>query len=422
MFIFRNKITHTNPKTMKHIYLTLSFCFLFCAPGLLLSQCPEGFLINSEYSVSESTVYYASNTTVLGDTIDLLMDIYEPVEDSLAQRPVIIFAFGGAFTSGTRDDLIMPTLCRQYAAKGWVAASIDYRLFPGELGSPDSLELIDANMKAVSDMKAAVRHFRQMADEGNTYRVDPEFIVVGGYSAGAFTGIHAAVLDEDDTLPIFLQQIISNNGGLNGNTGSQENQSYSSEVQGVVSFAGAVFDTSFIDLNDPPIVSLHGLADQTVPVARGSSVGTVTTFGSELIHQRAENIGLPNFFTPIPGAGHVDFWFPFLYVNFKEAFFLASDMLFHDLYCDRITQLEQTLAPAAAVQLYPNPAHHEFHIRTKGSQRHPSTYAIFNSQGQVVSEGPLNSSQHRVNVSSFTPGMYWVRAGDGAPEPLIIVQ
>jgi hypothetical protein len=412
----------TNPHSMKHTYLTLSFCFLLFTPAFLLSQCPEGFLLNSEYSVSESTVFYGSNTTVLGDTVELLMDIYEPEEDSLTARPVLILAFGGSFTSGSRDDLIMPTLCRQYAAKGWVAASIDYRLFPAELGSPDSLELIDANMKAVSDMKAAVRHFRQMASEDNPYRVNPEFIVVGGYSAGAFTGIHAAVIDEDDELPPSLEQIILNNGGLNGNTGSAENQSYSSEVQAVLSFSGAVFDTLLIGPNDPPIASLHGLADQTVPVDRGRAVGTVTTFGSRLLRQRADNIGLPNFFTPIPGAGHIDFWFPFLYIASKEAFFLGSDSFFRDLYCDQITQLEPVPSPVAEIQLYPNPAHHEFRIQGKNIQGYQSKYVIFNSQGQVVSEGPLNSSQHRINVSSFSPGIYWVKVDNGAPQPLTVVR
>ena len=51
-----------------------------------------------------------------------------------------------------------------------------------------------------------------------------------------------------------------------------------------------------------------------------------------------------------------------------------------------------------------------------------SKYVIFNSQGQVVSEGPLNSSQHRINVSSFSPGIYWVKVDNGAPQPLTVVR
>ncbi len=93
-------------------------------------------------------------------------------------------------------------LCENYVQKGYVAATIDYRLFPNEqLGNPDSLELIDANIKAVGDMKAAIRYFRQSVDEGNPYRIDPGFIVVGGYSAGAFTALHLSYLNEDDDIP-----------------------------------------------------------------------------------------------------------------------------------------------------------------------------------------------------------------------------
>lgn len=406
---FGRELLTPEPATMKNSYPSLfisALSLLFTAQ--LKAQCPEDLLLVPQFGVSESTEFYASNTNLLGDTIELFMDIYAPDEDSLEKRPVLILAFGGSFTSGSRDDLIMPTLCRQYAEKGWVAASIDYRLFPSSMGSPDSLELIDANMKAVSDMKAAVRYFRQSAAEGNPYRVDPEFIVVGGYSAGAFTGIHAAMIDADDILPVGLQGIIENNGGLDGNTGSVENQGYPSDVQGVLSFAGAIFDTTIIDATDPPIASLHGLADNTVPVDRGRSVGTVTTFGSRLLHQHADRVGLPNFFTPIMGAGHVDFWIPFLYVAEKAAFTASSDQLFRDLYCEMTTQVQPPIVESIALQVAPNPARQECMIYSESLET-PSNFVLVNAMGQTVLEGEINSPSYRLDLSQVPSGLYWLR-------------
>lgn len=384
----------------------LSLICLFA--HLSRAQCPEALLIDPQYNVLESTEFYASNVNLLGDTIDLLMDIYAPDENELEKRPVLILAFGGSFTSGSRDDLIMPTLSRSYAEKGWVVASIDYRLFPSSMGSPDSLELIDANMKAVSDMKAAVRYFRQSADNGNPYRIDSDFIVVGGYSAGAFTGIHAAMIDEEDALPLGLEAIIENNGGLLGNTGSAENQSYSSNIQGVLSFAGAVFDTTFVDVTDPPIASLHGLSDNTVPAGRGRAVSTVTTFGSRLLHQRADQVGLTNVFQPISGAGHLDIWFLFLYQAERDAFTAASDDMFRNLYCDMSTSVDLPELENVSLSIAPNPVHSEAVIYSKNI---PSgeKFVLYNAMGQPVLEGYIRSSAQRLQVGGLINGLYWLR-------------
>lgn len=53
----------------------------------------------------------------------------------------------------------------------YVAASIQYRLFPlFTLGFPDSIKIFNTAVKAVGDMKAAVRHFRDDAATVNQFR------------------------------------------------------------------------------------------------------------------------------------------------------------------------------------------------------------------------------------------------------------
>jgi acetyl esterase/lipase len=45
---------------------------------------------------------YATNTE--SAPVELRLDVYEPQGDAAAQRPLLLFAFGGAFLSGTRTD------------------------------------------------------------------------------------------------------------------------------------------------------------------------------------------------------------------------------------------------------------------------------------------------------------------------------
>src|SRR5688572_29853379 len=70
-------------------------------------------------------VYVNENVTVQED---LKLDLYEPVCDTLSRRPVIMFAFGGGFLIGAKEDEDARALCDSFARKGYVTASINYRL------------------------------------------------------------------------------------------------------------------------------------------------------------------------------------------------------------------------------------------------------------------------------------------------------
>ena len=59
---------------------------------------------------------------------DLFMDIFEPTGDTLSMRPLVIVAFGGGFVAGSRNHWSMRLICEELAQRGYVTASIDYRL------------------------------------------------------------------------------------------------------------------------------------------------------------------------------------------------------------------------------------------------------------------------------------------------------
>ena len=79
------------------------------------------------------------------------------------------FAFGGSFISGDRKQL--KELCEDLARRGFVTASIDYRLFDGSfIPFPTQADIVDVVLKAISDMRASVRFWKAEIDSSNTFR------------------------------------------------------------------------------------------------------------------------------------------------------------------------------------------------------------------------------------------------------------
>jgi hypothetical protein len=81
--------------------------------------------------VDVTTATYATGLPdlVTGEPVELRLDVYEPAGDTEAQRPLIVWIHGGGFAAGSREALA--DVATAYARLGYVTASIDYRLDPG---------------------------------------------------------------------------------------------------------------------------------------------------------------------------------------------------------------------------------------------------------------------------------------------------
>jgi acetyl esterase/lipase len=99
---------------------------------------------------------------------DTSMDVYLPDGDD-TKRPGVLFIHGGSWSGGSKSHFEYTG--RRLARAGYVAASIDYRLIPKGF-FPNN----------VKDCICALAFLRAHAEE---YQLDPERIVVMGYSAGA---------------------------------------------------------------------------------------------------------------------------------------------------------------------------------------------------------------------------------------------
>ncbi len=110
----------------------------------------------------------------------LKLDLYAPAAKNGRMYPGVILIHGGGWADGNRQSF--RAMAQQLAKRGFVAATIDYRL-SGEAQFPS----------AVEDCKAAVRWMRANAKK---YRIDPTRIgAVGGSAGGHLASMVALTSD-----------------------------------------------------------------------------------------------------------------------------------------------------------------------------------------------------------------------------------
>lgn len=280
----------------------LIHCLLLClaSQSTLWAQLPY---TEKSYGVFvEKAIYYGTATNFAGGQTDLLLDLYKPIGDNNCQRPLIVMVHGGAFIAGTRNDYDVVQLCQEMAARGYVAASIEYRLGmhledyyepyaicndainPFDINKcvymQDTMEMVRAMYRATQDLRGAVRFLKNRHDLDST---DVQNVFVGGSSAGAITSLSMAMInhagkrppfteaiddalapdpDLADCLPIVTNQFRPDLGDYLGNLNLG---GHDDSVQGVAAFMGAVFDLGILDDNAPPLYLYHRSNDIVVP-------------------------------------------------------------------------------------------------------------------------------------------------------------
>jgi acetyl esterase/lipase len=219
-----------------------------------------------------------------GGSMDLTLDVYQPPAGVTPKRMAIIHLFGGGFFAGNKNAGYIINDAKALGARGYTNISANYRLqtqgsWPAQL----------------HDVKAAVRWTRANAAR---LGIEPNRIVIAGYSAGGMLSLMAA--------------------GTNGRKefeGDGGNAGVSSDVNACVGvyplasaqIAGGLFPqgqatpeniaaaspTTYISATFAPTIFIHGTKDGTIPVA--SSVDFFT---------KLHALGVPSTLTLIQGADH----------------------------------------------------------------------------------------------------------------------
>ncbi len=197
----------TNPgspysKTMK--------CLLFALLLLCSALCSAQQWLDKKYTYDSTlNVIYGTALNFNGSSDTLRMDIYNPLCDDPSHRsrkPLLVWIHGGSFLAGDKSDASITNLCKQFARRGYVTASINYRLgfvsdhaawncnYPNYscLFASDSAEWIRALYRGIQDGKGAVRY---LVNRNNQYRIDTNSVFVAGESAGSCIALGIGLLD-----------------------------------------------------------------------------------------------------------------------------------------------------------------------------------------------------------------------------------
>lgn len=333
-----------------------------------------------------SGVAFGAAVNSVGTNQTLLMDIYQPTGDALAQRPVIIFAHQGGFVTGLRTDAYMVAVCTKFARLGYVTASIDYRLLDFSIvlgGGFDTVNIAKSAIRGMQDLRAAVRFFRKDAATANAYRVNPGYVIVGGSSAGAFAALEVGYLDKATEVPAYVG--IAALGGVEGLSG---NPGYSSLPQAVLNLSGATESPSYIEAGNAPLCSVHGTADGTVPYLQGrvgSSLPPKYVYGSGRLNPRATALGIRNTLRTLRGAGHIPFESNAAYAD--TTFRTIRDFLRPVLALPGLVVTAAVLAPAPlapVAQAYPNPADNTIRILLPAAWPTTAEAQLLDAAGRVV--------------------------------------
>jgi acetyl esterase/lipase len=242
-----------------------------------------------------------------GGDKDLTLDVYRPPAGVTSKRMAIVHLFGGGFFVGNKNAGYIINDAKALGARGYTSISANYRL--------QSEGLWPAQ---IHDTKAAIRWTRANAER---LGVDPNRIVVAGYSAGGMLSLMAAGTngrkefegdggnasvssDVNACIGVYPLASAQTAGGLFGGKATPEN-------------IAAASPTSYITKSFAPTIFIHGTNDGTVPAQ--SSID---------FHTKLHALGVPSALTLIQGADHA----------FDNAAFDAIEVMAQsiDLFLDRL--------------------------------------------------------------------------------------
>jgi acetyl esterase/lipase len=217
-------------------------------------------------AIHENVNYGAANAE------PLLLGIFEPSGNSDHPRPAVILIHGGGWTSF--DKSTMRTLAQFLARSGFVAVSVDYRLFHDDKNRwPAQLD----------DVQRSVRWLRANAAK---YNVASEHIGAYGHSAGAQLAALLGMLDTRDNSDLSLAKYSSKVQAVVDASGPTEFVSPRKDSEGdkfFSSFFGASFgehpeiwrDASPVHhaaKSNAPFLIIHGTHDESVPIAQAQAL------------------------------------------------------------------------------------------------------------------------------------------------------
>lgn len=220
---------------------------VFTSIGILVAAHAMQFKYGTQGVLARTSVY-----RVIGaDSLEL--DIHFPRRPSpeVQPFPVVLFVHGGGFYTGTRKENNIIAFCDSLASQGYLAINMSYRLaLKGKSFSCKQplANKVNAIATAADDIRYATNWLLERQAE---FHIDHDAIFLSGSSAGAEAVLHAAYA------PTTYGLI---------DTSQVTRLAHNFRYRGLLSFAGAVLDSSWINVeNALPSLFYHGNCDALVP-------------------------------------------------------------------------------------------------------------------------------------------------------------
>ncbi len=254
--------------------LTLrSVALLPVAALLTLAQpAPAPVRLPAGVTVQENVPYDTHPQTV--------MDIYRPAGPGL--HPAMIIIHGGGWTGGQKSGMVGPWVLR-YLAKGFVVANVEYRL-----------AAVAPAPAAVEDALKAANFF---IDNAKKYGADPKRVAVTGGSAGGHLALMVGMTPKSAKLgkPVKVRAVVNFYGitdvddQLHGPNMRKYAVTWVPEGPDRTALARRVSPMTYVRKDVPPVLTLHGDADATVPYQHGVNITKALTEAGA----KAEMISVP---------------------------------------------------------------------------------------------------------------------------------
>jgi hypothetical protein len=241
---------------------------------------------------SAVNIRYGEAMNIKNEMESLLLDIFMPSEDTMKKRPMVVFIHGGGFQNGNRKVAIAKRTINIFVPKGYVTASISYRLGIEEPKS--NKDYAEAMYRAQQDARSAIRFLKANATRWN---IDTSQVFVCGTSAGAMTSLGLAYMDENE-VPVDVNK--NKWGPLED---KNENGLHSSKVKAVMNLWGSMIDYRWINEGDVPLYNSAGTTDKTVPYDSSFDYHNFK-YGPYILFQRCLASGIATAWRPFYGVGH----------------------------------------------------------------------------------------------------------------------
>ena len=242
--------------------------------------------------------------------LPLHLDMYRPANNTASKSPLVLFIHGGAFFFGDKENKLQQILTDELVKRGFIVASINYRLGSSLLGAGAIERTI---YRDVQDARAALRFLMHHREE---WGIDEEQVYLAGSSAGGIIALTTAFMDENEVYTSTSQGFLRLRENLGGLDGSGNDLKNSFKVAGVVSLWGGVTNLQIVN-NQIPTLLFHGTDDDIVPNGEGlpfkNAMGNLVhrilstfgkVYGSQPIYDRLTSLNIPARYIPFDGYGH----------------------------------------------------------------------------------------------------------------------